>query len=155
MEGLWNPRNNKPKVCFLISACTTNGGAEPDLPCVFPFSFFFWDFFTCTIFGSSEGLWCSTEVSDSLNRFHKIGHWGYCGPDCFRYGVTKLNGSNKQIEALTVLAYQCYPYFKSSCLNPQCPMFKCVVWYFLQITFIKRKALVTSSFRPLLMCLYS
>jgi hypothetical protein len=44
------------------TACTTNGGAKPGLPCVFPFKYADVTYNACTAKNSERGLWCSTAV---------------------------------------------------------------------------------------------
>ena len=60
--------------------CRTEGGADVDKDCVFPFTFQGRNFTGCTFhFGVSQS-WCSTET-DSEGHYMP-GRWGYCSAQC-------------------------------------------------------------------------
>ena len=67
------------------SVCTTDSGAAPNLPCIFPFKFngavhtsCIWDMAHLT----EHKAWCSTLVDDTGHHVGGQGKWGNCGPDC-------------------------------------------------------------------------
>jgi len=55
--------------------CTTESGATPNLPCVFPFRHWGKTYWTCTTDGDKKP-WCSTKVDRFGN--HQLGNWGDC-----------------------------------------------------------------------------
>ena len=65
--------------------CTTDSGAQPNLPCIFPFRFngvthesCIWDQSSLT-----EGkAWCSTLVNETGYHVAGQGKWGNCGANC-------------------------------------------------------------------------
>ena len=63
---------------FWYLECLTNGGADPNVPCVFPFIFNDITFTECI--DASHGLWCSTAVDSE--GVHVSGQWGYCSSGC-------------------------------------------------------------------------
>ena len=67
------------------SVCTTDSGAAPNLPCIFPFKFngavhtsCIWDMAHLT----EHKAWCSTLVDDTGHHVGGQGKWGNCGPGC-------------------------------------------------------------------------
>ena len=63
----------------LIETCKTDGGATPNVPCEFPFTFRGKIYEECTN-DYDDDLWCSTATYK--NGLHIRGHWGTCSPDC-------------------------------------------------------------------------
>merc|ERR1719432_713143 len=55
--------------------CTTESGATPNMPCVFPFRHWGKTYWTCTTDGDKKP-WCSTKVDRHGN--HQLGNWGDC-----------------------------------------------------------------------------
>lgn len=60
--------------------CRTNGGAWPNLPCLFPFNYKGNKYTECTKMGNNNVPWCSTKVDSKRN--HVSGNWGNCSPRC-------------------------------------------------------------------------
>ena len=58
--------------------CTTNGGADPNRPCVFPFMYNGITYQTCTDANRDGVLWCATKVNQDMSHLN----WGTCNPDC-------------------------------------------------------------------------
>jgi len=65
--------------------CTTESGASPNLPCIFPFRFngvthttCIWDMAHLT----EHKPWCSTLVDEVGHHVGGQSKWGNCGPDC-------------------------------------------------------------------------
>ena len=65
--------------------CTTESGASPHLPCIFPFRFngvthttCIWDMAHLT----EHKPWCSTLVDEVGHHVGGQSKWGNCGPDC-------------------------------------------------------------------------
>ena len=63
-----------------FSECLTNGGADPNVPCVFPFIIDGITYNECIV--DQYGPRCSTAVDSSGNHISGQGKWGFCGPGC-------------------------------------------------------------------------
>ena len=64
--------------------CMTDGGADPNKPCIFPLKFNGGTHYACIWdpMDSSAAAWCSTKVDDQGNHIGGQGNWGNCGSDC-------------------------------------------------------------------------
>ena len=63
--------------------CLTVVGADPHVPCIFPFICRGIIHETCTLIDAKPGkAWCSTEVDDKGYAILRKGKWGICGSDC-------------------------------------------------------------------------
>ena len=69
-----------------LLVCHTNGGADPNKPCVFPFNYNGINYTSCTTVENNGIHWCSTEVDANGN--HVGVQWGNCGPGCTRGNET-------------------------------------------------------------------
>ena len=68
-----------------ISVCETDGGANPNRPCIFPFRFKGKSYNTCTLKDAeytNNKAWCSTQVDKFENHISGQGKWGNCGQGC-------------------------------------------------------------------------
>ena len=61
------------------SDCKTNGGIQPNVPCVFPFRYGLRIYMTC-ITKDHDAPWCPTQTD--LNGNYLNGKWGNCRPGC-------------------------------------------------------------------------
>ena len=83
-----------------LGNCTTESGASPNLPCVFPFRFNGVTHTTCTwdmAHLTEHKPWCSTLVDEVGHHVGGQSNWGNCGPDCpispdNRNETTKVTG---------------------------------------------------------------
>ena len=65
------------------SHCMTNGGASPNVKCIFPFFFVGRNQTTCVWgYNTNEKPWCSTLVDANGKHVGGQGKWGNCGPGC-------------------------------------------------------------------------
>ena len=65
---------------FYFEDCKTNGGARPNLPCLFPFNYKGTKYTECTKMENKNVPWCSTKVDSKRNYVN--GNWGNCSPGC-------------------------------------------------------------------------
>jgi hypothetical protein len=75
--------NSKKKPAKIV--CTTESGASPKLPCIFPFRFNGVVHTQCTwdqAHLTEHKAWCSTLVDETGHHVGGQGKWGNCGPDC-------------------------------------------------------------------------
>ena len=77
-ESTNNDSSKKP-------VCTTESGASPNLPCIFPFRYNNGSHTSC-IWEDAQYThhkpWCSTLVDKAGNHVRRQSKWGNCGPDC-------------------------------------------------------------------------
>ena len=71
---------NKNILFIWYLVCLTNGGADPHVPCVFPFIINNITFTECIV--DQYGSWCSTAVDSEGVHVSGQGKWGECGPGC-------------------------------------------------------------------------
>ena len=65
--------------------CVTISGADPNLPCIFPFRFNGVTHNKCTwdqAHLTEHKAWCSTLVDETGHHVGGQGKWGNCGPGC-------------------------------------------------------------------------
>ena len=61
----------------------TNGGADPNSKCVFPFIYLGNSYDICTRFNDPDNIaWCSTLVDANGTHVGEQGKWGHCGAGC-------------------------------------------------------------------------
>jgi len=68
-----------------ILVCETDGGANPNRPCIFPFKYKGQHYNTCTLKdaeNTNNKAWCSTQVDKFGNHVRGREKWGNCGQDC-------------------------------------------------------------------------
>ena len=63
-----------------ILECLTVGGADPNVPCIFPFIIDGNSYTECVV--DQYGKWCSTGVDSQGVHLAGQGKWGDCGPGC-------------------------------------------------------------------------
>ena len=63
--------------------CFTNGGANPNKPCIFPFTWNGAIYRGCPIDPDDENQrWCSTKVDANGLHIQGQDQWGHCSPSC-------------------------------------------------------------------------
>ena len=65
--------------------CGTDGGADPNKPCIFPFKFRGVIHNACTKEGNKPGetkYWCSTKTNSNGCHIGGQGNWGWCATSC-------------------------------------------------------------------------
>ena len=82
-ENAYNPYSFFHKKNFYyVPVCKTNGGANPNTQCIFPFKYKGKRYNTCTLKDADNVAWCSTQVDKFGNHIRGKGKWGNCGEGC-------------------------------------------------------------------------
>ena len=69
------------------------GGANPNKPCAFPFTYKGQQYQTCTDKSDPDAkFWCSTKVDSNRTHVSKAGEWGYCPEGCTDSAVDPIEG---------------------------------------------------------------